>query len=225
MEYVVDFTKITESRINMFGFLARLYKTEVDEELITILRVLPLPEDSSGDFNEGLISMKSFLSSPLIDPETDLAVDYAGTFLGAGKTETSQSAYPYESVYTSPEKLIMQDARDQVLAMYRKYNLDKSEQYKEPEDHIFFELEFMCELNRMLLNSEKKNMRNESIQILKTQKTFIKEHLLNWVPDFCEDVEKISETSFYKGLAKATLAYLWMDLDVINEMIAEFSNI
>jgi len=47
----------------------------------------------------------------------DLAVDYARIFLGVGIAEGS-AAYPYESVYTSKKRIIMQDTLDQVKAMY-----------------------------------------------------------------------------------------------------------
>ena len=49
---------------------------------------------------------------------TELAVDYVRAFIGSGNDGFS-AAYPYESVYTSPKRLMMQDARDEVLVLYR----------------------------------------------------------------------------------------------------------
>ena len=37
---------------------------------------------------------------------------------------------------------MMQDARDEVLVLYRAFGLDKQESWKEGEDHIALELEF-----------------------------------------------------------------------------------
>ena len=50
-------------------------------------------------------------------PADDLAVDYARVFLGAGEAN-GKAAYPYESVYTSPEGLVRQEARARVRAIY-----------------------------------------------------------------------------------------------------------
>ena len=49
---------------------------------------------------------------------TELAVDYVRAFIGSGNDGFS-AAYPYESVYTSPKRLMMQDARDEVRAVPR----------------------------------------------------------------------------------------------------------
>lgn len=56
------------------------------------------------------------------------------------------AAYPFESVHTSPKRLMMQEARDEVLAVYRSEGLDKLPSWKESEDHIALELEFMAVL-------------------------------------------------------------------------------
>ena len=46
---------------------------------------------------------------------TDLAVDYVRTFIGHG-VDAFSAAYPFESVYTSEKRLLMQEgARDEVL--------------------------------------------------------------------------------------------------------------
>jgi TorA maturation chaperone TorD len=59
-------------------------------------------------------------------------------FIGHGNNAYS-AAYPYESVYTSEKRLMMQDARDEVLAIYRSCHLDKAASWKENEDHIAVE--------------------------------------------------------------------------------------
>ncbi|QAR32671.1 hypothetical protein EP073_04380 [Geovibrio thiophilus] len=221
MSNTAEYTDISINRSNMFSFLARLYKVEADESLIKSIIELPEMEEGTAEFIEGIKAMKSCLTGSRTDIVTELAVDYACVFLGAGKAETELSAYPYQSVYTSPKKLLMQDARDKVLAVYRKFGLDRSERYNEPEDHIFFELEFMSELCKRLYESEIKKEHAESLSLLKAQKAFITEHLLKWVPAFCRDVEKIAATGFYKGAAKVTSAYLHMDLAVTEELISD----
>ncbi|GAB1535381.1 molecular chaperone TorD family protein [Geovibrio sp. ADMFC3] len=221
MNNTAEYSEVFACRGNMYSFLAQLYKTEVNDGLISSIKNIPDAAEGTDEFTDGIRIMKKSLKE-CRDTVTELAVDYAGTFLGAGKTETEMSAYPYQSVYTSPKRLLMQDARDRVLAVYRKFGLDRSEKYNEPEDHIFFELEFMSELCKRLSINESRNERAECLRLLNAQRDFITDHLLNWIPSFCRDVERVAETGFYKGLAKITTAYLQMDAAIVNDLITEY---
>lgn len=60
--------------------------------------------------------------------ETDLATEYTSLFLNAGRN----TVFLYESVYTSEERLLMQEAQDEVLSEYRKEGLDKISELREP---------------------------------------------------------------------------------------------
>lgn len=224
MEELIEYTEISIGRGNMYSFLGHIYKVEVDEELISLIHRMEFPSEGSNKFIEGFEMIRNYIKFPILDPLTDLAVDYAKVFLGAGKTESESCAYPYESVYTSPERLIMQDARDDVLAKYREYGLDRSEDCNEPEDHIFFELEFMGVLCKQTHKSIIAEDNSAVLSCLVEQKNFIEQHLLNWVPRFCNDIEKYAETDFYKGIAKVTEAFIKMDIDITDELISIYSS-
>src|SRR4030067_764756 len=108
--------KLISNRSSMYGFLSRIYRAEVDQELLDQMARMALPARTDlPDISEGYQMLKSFLDHITEKTVTDLAVDYAGIFLGAGTTQNC--AYPYESVYASPLRLVMQDARDQVLKL------------------------------------------------------------------------------------------------------------
>ena len=53
------------------------------------------------------------------DSVTELAIDFVRTFIGHGVNAYS-AAYPYESVYTSERRLMMQEARAEVLQTLRE---------------------------------------------------------------------------------------------------------
>ena len=65
-------------------------------------------------------------------------------FIGHG-IDAYSAAYPFESVYTSPKRLMMQEARDEVLAVYRSEGLDLS------LIHIFSEFGTMAILSSRLV--------------------------------------------------------------------------
>jgi len=189
--------------------------------LLDQMKVMSFPaECGEPELAAGYRNLEGYLRRPGLDPLTDLAVDYAKVFLGAGISD-GDVAYPFESVYTSKERLIMQEARDQVLAIYRAKGLDKAEALDYPEDHLALELEFMerlCRETRQALTAQDWPAVSASIQ---EQKDFLSQHLLNWVPAFCADIEKCAGTEFYKAIGKVTNGYLCMEHAILEDLIAE----
>jgi TorA maturation chaperone TorD len=210
--------KIISNRAGMYGFLARLYRDEVDRQLLDriagmdFLIKFDLPE-----ITEGFRKLKDCLDHRNENTIFDLATDYAGIFIVAGGK--GDCAYPYESVYSSPQKLVMQDARDQVLKLYRENGLDKSPESIESEDHIAVELEFMSYLCHRISGALTADDKDLALSILKKQRSFLEEHLLNWVPAFCRDIERIAAGDFYKAMAKITAGYLHLEQEVIGELM------
>lgn len=212
--------EIFNSSAQMYAFLARLHRVEIDEALLAKLKETDF--NSLSDIPElalGYQMMGAYIENLGEDPITDLAVDYARTYLGYGAT-AGKGAFPYESVYTSREGLIMQEARDEVVALYSSENIIRDEAFNEPEDHLAFMLAFLEHLSYKL--EEALQTGNETIfeEYLSKKLDFLQNHMLNWVPRFCIDVEKISNSDFYKGLAKVTEGYLNMGVNLIEELKA-----
>ena len=124
----------------------------------------------------------------------ELLWEYTRLFIGPYKLPCP----PWESVYTSPKRLMMQDAADQVLQLYREagVNLDTPDIMP---DHIGAELNFLALL---LQKSQAETVGGELITTLTDN--FLKDHLLKWLPDFTRDMENASETLFYRSLARVT---------------------
>ncbi len=221
MEPLWEYSELNTNRETMYRFLGRIYKVEVDQELLEQMKGMCFPKEcSEPELDQGYRLMERYLRRPGNDPLTDLAVDYAKVFLGAG-INNGAAAYPYESVYTSAEKLIMQEARDQVLAEYRAKGLNAAQDLGFPEDHIAFELEFMAflcqETNTAFAAADSRAV----LACLKEEKRFLEHHLSNWVDRFCVDIEKSAETDFYKGMAKITRGYLHLEHSILDGWINE----
>jgi anaerobic sulfite reductase subunit A len=225
MEMQVESTSELEvllaNRENLYRLMARLYRVEVDAVLLDGMAELRFPiADKDDEMAAGGRMLESWLQRPKSGLLTALAVDYARVFLGAGIAD-GIVAYPYASVYTSPERLIMQDARDKVVSAYRAEGLDKSDAMAVPEDHIALELEFMahlCQETRRAVDAEDRAAVSTCLQ---QQTSFLTQHLLNWVPAFCADIQACADTDFYKGLAKFTNGYLRMDLAILADLTAD----
>lgn len=221
MEKILEYSAIMENRENLYRFLGRLYKVEVDQTLLDQMEEMCFPAECSEDeLAKGYRMLGEYRQCLDNDPLTDLAVDYARIFLGAGIVG-NEAAYPYESVYTSPKRLIMQDARDQVLAAYRAKGLDKAETLEIPEDHIALEFEFIAHLCHETQQVVAVQDWPAVLICLKGQLEFLTRHLLNWVPAFCGDIEKYAGTEFYKAVAKMTNGYVRLERTILEEMIAD----
>lgn len=198
---------IMKNRAEYYAFLSRCLEREMKDTDIKDLEKMAFPQGKGFDL------LKSYLSSAVSDKEEDLAVDFAHTFLGAGEVD-GKAAYPYESVYTSRERLVMQDAWSQVRNIYgaRGLALEASEDIK--EDHAAIELLYMCTLAQKAADKPSKD-------IIDAQLSFLDAHILNWMPAFCEDIRKYSRTDFYKAVASILEDFINEDKSLLSELALE----
>jgi len=64
-------------------------------------------------------------------------------FLNVSPNDVVKHVHPFASVYLSPERLVMQEQRDEALEFYARFGLGVDENFKEPEDHVAAELSFL----------------------------------------------------------------------------------
>lgn len=193
------------TRKNMYHFLGHLYLFEVEAEQLAALKQMTFPQECCNeDMQEGYQEITEYLSTREANQDTldELAVDYARIFLSAGVAQ-GKAAFPYESVYTSKQHLIMQEAGSSAAAIYAEKGLKpRTDMYRVPEDHLGLLLEFMGRLCE---------------DDTSTQEDFLKNHLGNWVPAFVQDVCKYASTDFYKGIAKITKGFLALEKEYLAE--------
>jgi TorA maturation chaperone TorD len=224
-----SFTQYSDAlrdRMNIYALLSRLFRVEIDEDLLSTLMdggVLEADDTVPPELHEGIALMQAYLDSP--DASTlDLARDYAKVFCGASSTNKT-AAYPFESVYTSDEGILMQEARDDALRWYRRFGLGKSADWNDCEDHIGLELEFMAFLINESLDARESGDQDRAVELLQAQREFLQTHLLNWVSAFARDVARYSVTDFYRGLASFATAYLIQDGAALAGVGAETANV
>jgi putative dimethyl sulfoxide reductase chaperone len=218
IENLQEIRALNKNRIKTYALLARIFRKEVDQTFIDELRKMKFPVYSGNkDLDEGNYRFARFLSNIWPNSIVDLAVEYNHVFIG-GNTDSYSAAYPYESVYTSEWRLLMQEARDEVLHIYHANNLGRADNFKEYEDHICVELEFVQVLaeraDRALLNSDE----DEAFELFTKQNEFLHEHLLNWVGMFTADVRKFAKNDLYKGAAAFLDGFLETDREFLNDL-------
>ena len=192
-----DVIELMRERSLAYRFLSRAYRTAPDEAFIAALC------DASAHRPADDPLAVFFAELAEADDEAlriELAADYNRLFLGMGPHPVP----PYESVYTSPEGLLMQEARDQVLAAYRAQGLDAPDDFNLPEDHLALECAFVAELADRAAAACERGEDDAAGDLAALQRAFVDEHLGAWLPAFCADAEKRARTSFYRGLAALT---------------------
>jgi len=132
----------------------------------------------------------SALSAAIGDP-TALAEEYERLLVGPGQT----SCPPYESMWyeDAPQQrgIMMGSAAGQVLALYRQAGLTMRPHQGELPDHLVVELEALAwslEQNRAPAVAT----------------ALLNDHLLAWLPRFCERVVAETNHPYYRALATLT---------------------
>jgi TorA maturation chaperone TorD len=152
-----------------------------------------------------------------LDPiRSELSVEYSRLFLASRKGRI----HPFESVYTSAEGLLMQQARDEVLVAYREQGLARSQDFKEPEDHLAVELDFMASLCQKTADALAEGRTAEALPLLDRQAAFLQKHLLVWVPAFCHDLAQATRSDFYRGVALLLEEYLSQESATVADITA-----
>lgn len=206
------------SRAQTYGMLARLFRIEVDLPTIRELQGMRFPVATGNDLvNLGYRQLYDYLKEAWEDSVTELAIDYVRCFIGHGVNGYS-AAYPYESVYTSERRLLMQEARAEVLATFRANNLKRGH-WNESEDHVAMELEFMQRIALRTKDAFSEGDEDRAIDLLKTQLDFANDHLMNWLPMLVSDMQQFARTSFYQGLGNLTLGFVQEDKELIEELL------
>ena len=206
-------------RARTYGLLARIFRVEVDGKFLEELRHLRFPTSTGNEHVDyGYRTMYNYLKGTWEDTLLDLARDYARTFIGHGNNGRS-AAYPFESVQTSEKRLLMQDARDEVLAIYRANLLKKGEEWNDCEDHIALELEFMQVMSERTAKALKEGKEDEAVEVLKTQRAFVGQHLANWVPMFVSDIKYFSQTDLYIGAGELLLGFVQTEVEALDDLL------
>ena len=220
LEEMAQPQEIMESSAAIFELLSQLYASEPSYEFIEALRETRFPAHTGNErMDEGIWKIASYLSKTGDSATEELAADYCRTFMGAG-SDSYSAAYPLESVHTGHKRLIMQGARDEVMAVYKAYGMEKSDRLRDGEDHIAYELDFMSVLASRTAELIEEGKADEAEKLVHAQLNFMDDHLLNWVPKLTKQMRSYSKTDFYHGVSLLTIGYLRENREVLQEMVA-----
>lgn len=212
---------VMDGRINTYRMLSRLFQKELDADYLKQMKKMRCPINTgNADVDTGYRLFHSYLSGMWERTLEDLKRDYLLVFIGANTTGHS-AAYPIESVHTSSARLLMQDARDEVRAIYRAAGLDMHDSWRSGEDHIALELEFMAIMGHRAADALDAGDKAKASKCLMTSYHFLEDHLVNWAPMLTDAMLKFAETDFYRALAYLTRGFVHEDEAFLEEVLEE----
>ena len=189
-KFIDNINEEDQLRADMYSFLANLFRSEPDSELINQLKSLESDESPIGKSIKTLTKLASSLDLPTIRDE------YMRIFVGVGRGEI----LPFASYYLTGF------LKDKPLAKLRqdmeKIGIKLEDNVKEPEDHIASIFDMMAglivgEFNKKFSSAE--------------QKDFFNKHLAPWVDLLMKDIESSKIAVFYSPIG--TIGKEFMEIE------------
>ncbi len=199
-----------ENRIALYALISRLMLIEVDEDFLKKIEsdeaLLALFPNYMAWNKREEHSMKE-----LIDQFYN--ADFASLFL--------MHLVPYESFYTRDDQMIESGGDNPVVELYNAldFRVELTAARVVSADHIGIELEFMY----MLCTAQKKALEADDVvgvcELLKVQRGFLKDHLLEWTPLFLINMKRESRTPLYHDGAELALEFMLSDFEYVTEQL------
>lgn len=208
-------------RATVYRFLSGLLYRELSSgDIEPVRQFCECSEDvTDSAMKRGLEGMGKYLAEGRLDTRQDLAVDYAHSILGVGSYD-QRMATPFESVFTSESGLLMQDAYEEVYRCYCEQGLGVAEGNDIPADHLALELEFMAYLCDMLARNVERRETDAATRSLETQRRFLRDHLVNWIDDYCDCLADVCLTEFYCSLGDLLRGFIHEDHRFIEDELS-----
>ncbi len=211
-----DMTEQAMQRSNVYGFLATVYRKEVTQELLGQIK--------DPGFMEALSDLaikidEKFLSGPEEELLEILAIEYTRLFLGPGKHIS-----PHESVQYERDDGDWGSHWGASTVEVKKFAESLGLHYKESDtsipDHISVELEIMQKVVAKEAEEWSINAGKDALHYLKIEKLFMEDHIMRWIPKFCDKIKAETESSFYREMAELTKIFVELEIKEINKSIS-----
>lgn len=192
---------------HLYGLLASLFRAEPSIETLRALRAPELSEL----LGEAGIGVDQAPADEADDAELleEMAVEYTALFIGPGGHIS-----PHESVHMPRGSgTLWGNETVAVKRFIEGLGLEYTEDYKGLPDHISVELDLMATLAGHEGRAWEKGDLAAAANALDYQAEFLDQHLLKWVPLFCQKVIDTAGMEFYRGLARLTRDFLASEVE------------
>lgn len=209
----------SKARANVYGLLAEVFRSEPSS---LFLENLQDPIVSETLQNMGCSLWDDIDASSHDKLGEDLAVEYTRLFIGPGPRVSPHQSMHVDSRFGEENELWGEETVE-VKKFMEGAGVTINDGFTGMPDHISAEFEFM----EQLLNAEYEAWdggdNETAFNILKIQERFYNEHIVRWVPLFCERLANVATHPFYKEFADVTKSFIQFEGEVFKEFLGDCS--
>ncbi|KKM09501.1 hypothetical protein SY88_17950 [Clostridiales bacterium PH28_bin88] len=215
---LLQLAEMAGNRAFLYRMLASLYLREVCVEQLKAMSEL----DMQGVMKDmGLDLSGEFYQHPVEQVVEELAVEYCRLFIGPGIHFP-----PYESVYAGEfvagggiKGLLWGEAAVEVNRFIRECGLEFDASYRGLPDHLGVELDLMGQLAAWEASAWSEGDAGDARMAVELQSRFMKDHLVKWVPDYCQQLAGAARVPFYREMSLLTKDFIMIDMERIEELL------
>jgi TorA maturation chaperone TorD len=192
-----------KSRSEVYALLTTVLREEPTEAFIKELRGPRL----SGTFSDmGVELGEKFYNDPGSDVVEALELEFTHLFIGPGRHISA-----HESIFTEADSGVgglWGTKTVEVKKFIESTGLDYEPQFTGIPDHVSVELEFMQKLTEWEADKYMQEDRKNAEYCRSIQRMFLEQHLLCWIPRFCDAIMDQAELPFYRAMAELLNNYM-----------------
>lgn len=205
------------ARSVLYSFFHRVFGGELSAELIEVATSASMADvvDEYAAESAEIVTWTQHLSEVLKNGETTAEVivdrargEYMRAFVGPGKL----LAIPWKSPYVTGDPSLFHECTLEVRAMYREQGLRPRRLQHVPDDHVALLCNFMEIMAQKTLRAFEQGAWDDLVSLMNTQMQFVRDHLLNWLPQFADMLNQSKRASFYGPAASTLVTFTKIDV-------------
>ena len=217
------FEVVLAGRVLMYKLFHKTFGREPDAAYLSLLAdpaiadafaLLSTQEDDTMDKAAAFVRSQSENSedSDYIDR---LYNEYMRLFVGPQKLP----APPWESVYRSHQGLLFQESTLTIREIYKKQGFAAEGYPRVPDDSLALELDFMGRMAERAQAALAEDRMDALREALTVSESFLRVHLLYFVPQMLERLSSTTFRLFYPQMLKILAGFMELDLELVQEML------
>lgn len=224
-----ELTALATARSRIYGFLGAVFNRLPNEqfvgglsspEMAAFLASIGELEDQNEGIREGLRLLEAYITHtkdrPVEEVKTELGVER--TRLVRGIKPDYGPPPPYEWVHAPRTG----DAPGLTTAIVRNAYAESHaalpEIVREEPDFIGIELDFMRYLTEKEGAAWESDQPDGALQVIGKERAFLDEHILVWIPKFCDVMLEQARIDFFRGIALLTKGFALGEASRVKEL-------
>lgn len=213
-----EWSALAASRAQVYDFLAAIYHQPIDAPALQNLGAgslkfissLERKNDLTGDLHSGLQALDRFQQamSDCSHEIVNRAIAAEYNRLLNSNARSNEIVAAHESAYAAPDVQPAELIKVAIDTAYADGGFEITAAVLARPDFIGYELQFMQHLCSLEGSAWANGDHIAALKYQAVEHAFIREHLLRWVPHFCDNLITHTQLDFYRGIAGLTKGFI-----------------